>query len=205
MMLVKTSLIKKVKDHVIKVLSNQLSEDMTYHSINHTLDVVKSANEIASRQNFSEEDMEVLNIAAWFHDVGYTKGNENHEHEGAALASAFLIKNDYPTEKIDQVIGCILATKMPQTPKNNLEKTLCDADLMHLAGNDYFKKAALLHKEIEKTKACKIPEEEWLEMNEDFLNNHCFFTDYAKGRYESAVKENLRKVKERLKTWQTKK
>jgi len=205
MMLVETSLIKKVRDHVIKVLSNQLSEDMTYHSINHTLDVVKSANEIASTQNFNEEEIEILNIAAWFHDLGYTKGNENHEDHGAQLAKKYLSENQFPKEKVDRVVGCILATKMPQTPKNNLEKTLCDADLMHLAGNDYFNKAALLHKEIEKTKSCKIPEEQWLAMNEDFLNNHCFFTDYAKGRYESAVKENLRKVKERLKTWQTKK
>ena len=76
MMLVETSVVGKVKDHVIKVLSDQLSEDMTYHSINHTLDVVKSANEIASKQNFSEEEVEILNIAAWFHDIGYTKGNE---------------------------------------------------------------------------------------------------------------------------------
>lgn len=202
MMLVESSVVRKVKDHVIKVLSDQLSEDITYHSINHTQDVVRSANEIASKQSFSEAEVEILNIAAWFHDVGYTKGNENHEEKGAELARQFLKEIGFPLDGIEKVIGCILATKMPQTPSNNLEKTLCDADLMHLAGNDYFNKAALLHKEIEKTKSCKIPEEQWLAMNEDFLDKHCFFTDYAKGRYESAVKENLRKVKERLQTWQ---
>jgi len=202
MMLLESSVTGKVKDYVIKVLTDQLSDDLTYHSINHTVDVVRSANEIASRQNFTEEELEVLNIAAWFHDIGYTKGSENHEEKGAELAKAFLEENEYPEDRIDQVIGCILATKMPQNPKNIIEKTLCDADLMHLAGNDYFNKAELLHKEIEKTKLCKIPEEEWLEMNEDFLNKHCFFTEYAKSNYESAVKENLRKVKERLKSWQ---
>ena len=201
-MLVKSPIVDKVEDHVIKVLTDQLSENLTYHSINHTIDVVKSVNEIASLQDFTEEELEILNISAWFHDIGYTISSENHEEEGAKIARAFLEENAYPGSNIEQVTGCILATRMPQNPKNNLEKTLCDADLMHLAKNDYFKKSDLLHKEIEKTRLCQIPEEEWLEMNKDFLNNHCFFTDYAKINYTSAVKENLKKVKERLKSWQ---
>ena len=90
---------------------------------------------------------------------------------------------------------------MPQNPQNALEQILCDADLMHLASEDYFSKADLLHKEIEYTKSCKISEKEWLEMNENFLNQHCFFTDYAKEKYESAVKENLKKVSQRLQSW----
>ena len=51
---------------------------------------------------------------------------------------------------------------MPQSPNNTLEQVLCDADLLHLAQDDYFKKADLLHKEIESTKLCKISEKEWL-------------------------------------------
>jgi len=204
-MVIESTILKDVIAHVKSLLSRQLSEDMTYHSINHTLDVVKCANEIAEKQNFSEEQIEILNIAAWFHDVGYTEGSEDHEEKGAKLAEDFLRNHEYPEDKIENVIALILATRMPQEPKNNLEKTLCDADLMHLAGKDYFRKADLLHKEIEKTKLCKISEDEWLKMNQDFLTSHCFFTEYAQRKYESAVKENLRKVRERLKSWQKKK
>jgi len=167
--------------------------------------VVESANEIALKQNLSEEETEILNIAAWFHDIGYTKGNENHEEEGVEIAREYLLESEFPGNKTDQVVGCILATRMPQDPKNNLEKTLCDADLIHLASDDYFNKASLLHEEIEKTRSCKIPEGQWLKMSEDFLSNHSFFTDYAKERYGYAVEENLRKIKEHLKAWQTKK
>ncbi len=80
------------------------------------------------------------------------------------------------------MLGCILNTGVPQSPKNNLEPTLCDADLIHLAGDDYFNKVALLLEEIQKTKSCKISEQEWLKMNENFLNNYCFFSDYSKFR-----------------------
>ena len=117
------------------------------------------------------------------------------------MACDFLAQYDYPKEKVRKVVGCILATRMPQSPQNQLEQILCDADMMHLANHDYFAKADLLHKEIEKTKVCKIPESEWLEMNQEFLDKHCFFTDYAKNNYQSAVKENLKKVRDRLKSW----
>ena len=39
-------------------------------------------------------------------------------------------------------------------------------------------------------------------MNQEFLKSHCFFTEYAQKKYDSAVKENLRKVRQKLKEWQ---
>ena len=200
-MMISSSIIGEVKDHAIKVLSKQLPDNMTYHSVNHTIDVVACAKEIAEKQNLSQEDQEIVQIAAWFHDLGYTRGSDQHEKDGAQMAREFLEEKEYPSDRISKIEGCIMATQMPQNPQNNLEKILCDADLMHLAGEDYFKKADLLHKEIETTKLCKISENEWLQMNQDFLDNHCFFTDYAKKNYESAVKENLKKVRDRLKSW----
>jgi len=200
-MLVKNEILGQVKENAMKVLSTELPDGVTYHSINHTYDVVKSAKEIATQQGLNEDDMEAVLVAAWFHDIGYTKGIENHEKEGANIACDFLYSHDYPKEKVEKVVGCILATKMPQNPTNNLEQIICDADMMHLADHNYFAKADLLHKEIEHTKVCKISESQWLEMNQEFLDNHCFFTDYAKKNYQSAVKENLKKVRDRLKSW----
>lgn len=195
------SIIGEVKDYAMEVLSKELPEHLTYHSRNHTMDVVASVKEIAEKQGLNDEDLEVLNIAAWFHDLGYSQGCELHEKVGAEMASEFLSQKGYPGEKIKMVVDCIMATQMPQNPKNLREQIICDADMMHLADRDYFSKAALLHKEIEKTKVCKISEKEWLKMNQEFLDKHCFFTDYAKNNYASAVKNNLKKVKDRLKKW----
>lgn len=94
---------------------------------------------------------------------------------------------------------------MPQSPNNKLEEILCDADLMHLAQTNYFQKADLLHKEIENTKMCRISSQQWLEMNKEFLQKHNFFTRYARENYETAVKENLNEVHQRLDTWEKKK
>ncbi len=200
-MIAEAKIIKEAREYAVIVLTKLLPEDMTYHSINHTKDVVRSAQEIAEKNAISEEDYEILTIAAWFHDLGYVKGCERHEESGSLMARSFLEEKDYPEEKIQKVEGCIMATKMPQDPRNALEQILCDADLMHLADGNYFEKADLLHKEIENTRLCKISENEWLEMNQEFLDQHCFFTEYAKKNYESAVKENLKKVRERLSSW----
>ena len=91
--MISSSIINEVKDYAIKVLSKQLPDSMTYHSINHTLDVVSSTEEIAAKQKLPEEDVEVVQIAAWFHDLGYTKGCEQHEKKGAEMAREFLQKN----------------------------------------------------------------------------------------------------------------
>lgn len=195
------NIVSQAESYAREILWRDLPENLTYHSINHTIEVVNSALEIGRKQALENEDIEVLELSSWFHDLGYSKGVENHERIGADMARNFLEKQGYPEEKIASVEGCIMATQMPQNPQNYLEQIMCDADLMHLAGEDYFKKADLLHKEIEQTKSCKISEVEWLEMNQEFLNKHCFFTEYAKNNYESAVKENLKKVRQRLRSW----
>ena len=197
-------MINEVKKHVTSILKNDLSSDMTYHSLNHTEEVVKSSLEIANMQGLDSEEMEIVQIAAWFHDLGYTEGCVSHEACGAKMARSFLEEKGYDPSSIDKVEGCIMATQMPQNPQNKLEQILCDADLMHLAKGDYFKKAELLHEEIQKVNDKKISDKDWLEMNKEFLSNHCFFTDYARKNYASAVQKNLEKVKERLKSWQKK-
>ena len=96
------------------ILWRDLPENMTYHSINHTIDVVESTLEIGRKQNINEDDIEVLLLAAWFHDLGYSKGCDNHEKVGAEMAKTFLSDNGYSNERIQKVIGCIMATQMPQ-------------------------------------------------------------------------------------------
>ena len=76
-MVIENEILKDVKHHVITFLSENLSEDLTYHSIHHTKEVVHRVNELASKQDFDEEEVEMLNIAAWFHDTGFTVSTED--------------------------------------------------------------------------------------------------------------------------------
>ena len=197
-------LIKKAERLAKEILSTQLSPDIKYHNLQHTRDVVQAAREIAEKTRISEEDMEILELAAWFHDLGYREQATNHEDASATIALEFLSKEKYDDMKAARVVGCIMATKMPQSPKNELEAILCDADLLHLAGENYFSKADLLHEEMQQVKGQSIPEKNWLEGNKDFIKNHEFFTEYARQQFAEKQQQNLKKVKKKLKKMEKK-
>jgi len=197
----KTSeIVEKAAAYARNILKKELPEEMEYHSLDHTEFVVKAAEEIGTNIGLNEEEIEMLLIAAWFHDLGYRENVKDHENVSAQMVLTFLSDQQFDVEKSAQVAGCIIATKIPQTPRNNLEMALCDADLLHLADTHYFKKADLLHQEMENLKGQEIEEKEWMKMNKEFISGHTFFTDYAKEKYMPAKAKNLKKVKKKLKT-----
>jgi len=172
---------------------------LTYHSLGHTNDVVSAVTEIGENSDLSEKEVEILQIAAWFHDLGYMEQVKGHEEVSVDIARKFLEEHDYPKEDIDRVAGCIMATQMPQDPKNFLEMVMCDADLLHLAGDHFFERSGQLQEEMKHTKGEEVNDAEWLKMNIQFIDDHEFFTDYAKKNYSKKKKKNLKKVKKRLK------
>jgi len=167
--------------------------------LQHTLDVVSAAEEIANHSNLGKEQFEVVLAAAYLHDIGYVKNNEQHEEHSVTLAREFLSQLGANQNYIEEVIGCIEATKMPQNPKNLLEKVLCDADLYHLSSGHYFEKAELLRTEFSSIEKDIITESEWLDMSTVFIDNHQYFTDYGKHTLGPKKEKNLKKIKKRLK------
>lgn len=95
-------------------------------------------------------DVEVVEAAAWLHDVRKGAGN-NHPEKGAAFARRFLPQTDFPPEKIEAVAQAITDHMglYLKKPLNNLEsQVLWDADklaklgitaAMHWLGGDVAK------------------------------------------------------------------
>ena len=135
----KSQIIDQVKQFAESILVD-LPAELKYHSVDHTRDVVKATKEIAENSQVSNEDALIVEMAAWFHDLGYSKSLDNHEQASAEIALEFMSTISFPDEDAARVIGCIMATKMPQNPRNILEEILCDADLVHLAKENYCEK-----------------------------------------------------------------
>lgn len=192
-------ILEKVALYAKDVLENDIPSDFVYHDLYHTSRVVKAAETIGKESGLSDEDLEIVTIAAWFHDLGYKSGCIKHEKTSAEMAREFLVKEGYPEEKIQKVEGCILATQMPQAPKNLLEEVLCDADLHHLACNDYSMMAEKMHTEVEKIKGHEIKMEDWNTMNFNFFKDHEYFTEYGKQHLEPIKKKNLKSIKKKNK------
>lgn len=194
-----TEIVKKAGDFVYELLKKKLPQNIIYHNYNHTVDVVKASKEIGKKADISDEEMEIVLLGAWFHDAGYTEKYEGHEEISIEIADKFLKENGYPEEKTKAVIGCIAATKYPQSPKNLLEEIVCDADLSHIAKDDYADKSELLRTEWEKATNRKYTDLDWMKHEIDFFSNHRFFTKYAKKEYEDIRVEHLLKIQKKYK------
>lgn len=189
------NILAEAKRYACEILAGQIEEKFIYHDKYHTERVVKAAIMIGKELGFQLEELELLELAAWFHDTGYKNGCDNHELSSAKIARSFLAELQYPEEKIRQIEGCIMATRMPQAPQNLMEQVLCDADLHHLACNDYQMMSEKMHREIEKVKGEEIDMAKWNEMNYTFFKDHEYFTDYAKEHFQPIKEENLASIK----------
>ena len=190
-----SDLLQKSRSYVETFLKEKLTKGIYYHDLEHTQEVVKAAREIGIASDLSEEELETVLIAAWFHDTGYYKGMKDHEIMSKDVAVEFLKKEGVDEGKIEDVSGCILATRIPQSPNNLMEEVLCDADLYHVSTKEFFKKSELLRKEFSLIFPDEIQLDEWFKNSINFLKKHIFFTEYARDKLLPAKKENLKKLK----------
>ena len=187
-----STLLEKIESFVVSTLNEKLDKKIVYHGLSHTLRVVEKATELADEAKLDETVKERLLMAAWFHDVGFTKIIEGHEVESARIASDFLNKEGVEANIIEEVNQIILATKMDVVPTTISEKLLRDADCSHLGSKNYTEFSQLLQKEIELLSGEKIKETDWLNKNIDFLTNgHRFHTDIAVRKWEKQKAKNL--------------
>lgn len=184
-------IINQASIYVEELLSNQLPAGHIFHNLDHTRLVVQAVGEISGSLSIPEVEREVVLLAAWFHDCGHIKICDGHEEESKLIAGQFLNEANYPVPKIEKVLQCIEATKLPQRPKDMLGKILCDADLYHLAANDYFMSLDQLRAEWSQIKNENYTDADWFQLNLHFLQTHQYFTDYGRevleGRKQVAI------------------
>ncbi|PZX54647.1 putative metal-dependent HD superfamily phosphohydrolase [Algoriphagus ratkowskyi] len=165
----------------IQVLSNleaNLPKTLTYHGLDHTMDVLNVCNQYIRREKLPKEERDLLRTGAIVHDMGFLKGSANHEEVGAGMAEVILQKIGVNHDKIETVKGLVLATKIPQTPQNHLQRILCDADLDYLGREDYPEISKKLFEEL-KTMNVISTAQQWKELQINFLKAHRYHTPFA--------------------------
>lgn len=143
--------------------------------------------------------MEIVTIAAWFHDSGYTDTYAEHEEKGKELAEAFLRDSKYDLQKITKVLSCIDATKIPQNPKNLTEQVICDADQIHFGKEDFFEYSDLLKSEWDTIAIKQVDAARWHKLSVELLSSHKYFTAYVRKKFEPQQAVNLLKAQKNYK------
>src|SRR5881394_1535151 len=77
--------LEKIQSNVLAKLKG-LSPNLTYHCLNHTLDVVEQSGRIAAVEGITNErDLFLLKVAALYHDSGFLETYSHHEKKSCEI------------------------------------------------------------------------------------------------------------------------
>lgn len=192
------TIIEQAGDFVKKLLKDKLSDSFSYHNFNHTSAVVEAAKTIATAQSVTAHELELLLLAAWFHDTGYTNGCDNHEACSTAIAEKFLKGKNYNPDDIATISALIHATLKAYVPANHLEKIIRDADYYHLANKNYPEASEALKQELKATLSLDFTDLQWAKENLNFLQNHRFYSEYALFHWQPKKEKNIQRILKKI-------
>lgn len=189
-----------VKANILGKLTNELPQELYYHGLHHTLDVLYVAEELCALMHISAYETILLKTAVLFHDAGFMFASQEHEARGCQIALETLPEFGYTEQEIERICGMIMATKIPQTPSNALEEIICDADLDYLGRPDFQTIGATLFEEL-KAAGILESEEEWNRLQVRFLESHAFFTPVNQQRRRPEKLQHLANLKALVATY----
>ncbi len=169
---------RTLRKQVLSNLEANLPKTLTYHAIEHTLDVLNVCNQYIKREKLPEEERYLLRAGAIVHDMGFLKGPANHEEVGAGMAETILKELGVDQKVIEKVKGLVMATKIPQNPQNHLQRIICDADLDYLGRQDYPEISQRLFEELKNMNVIST-DQQWKDLQINFLKAHHFHTPFA--------------------------
>lgn len=185
----------ELKKNVLGRMAESLPAHLSYHSVAHTELVIERCIYIAEKEGLSEDQIRLLRTAALYHDFGFTSVYKDHEEKGCEVVRKELPAHGYSKEDIDKICGMIMATKIPQTPTNIMEKVIADADLEYLGTDKFEEIGDTLFHELKHFNP-ELSRDEWNDIQIKFMSKHSYHTDYCKQYREWRKEENLESLKQ---------
>ncbi len=193
--------VEKAQKFVTELLTTQLGPEFLFHNLRHTQRVVAGVQEVLEAQKATEEEQELLQLAAWLHDVGYTVKIKGHETESCKIAKPFLRELGKNPDFMEKVCSLIMATHRNHRPTNQLEEIIRDADARHLSVKGFRAISETLRVEMAQTEIANYTVSEWRNENiRMFRTQHRYYSSYAIEHWQPGKDKNLRRlVKDRKK------
>lgn len=180
-----------LKKYVLDLLDRGLPEDLSYHNVSHTRDrVLPAVERLCDMEGIVGDDKVIIMSAAVLHDIGYLKRYEDNEVLAVEMSREILTDFGYESVQIDKICELIMATKMPQYPKDLFAEILCDADLSNLGDENFVDKSDKLRLEFGKH-GMVYSDSEWNKIQIEFLKKHSYFTKSARELFDKQKSKNL--------------
>ncbi len=198
----KSAVVIAAETFVVSLLKDYLKDDHQFHNLGHTLRVRQAAMGIGIKEGLSVEALEILELAALFHDTGFSVTYQEHEAASQEIAAKFLQAQQYPENGIREVSLAIQATQLSAAPRNLIEQILRDADMYHLGSDSYPDYLKALRHEWGVFLHQHYADAEWLRLNLEFLKKQVYFTPIAWLEYGLGREDNLRAIKKKMRKLQ---
>ncbi len=196
-----THIYSKTEEYVVDLFSNHYKKELALHNLDHTSGVVKRVNEIAGHYHLTEDETLILYVAAWFHDTGYLfEAQDKHEFKSVDLMREFIKQFGLSNEIVDKMEGCIMATRAPRDPRNQLEEIMSDADTYQFGSKKDFKITnKLAFEEAQHHIGLPITREKFDTGTLKMLGEHQFYTSYCRENLDGEKKDIMKKISKKIK------
>lgn len=166
-------------DWAFNTLCTKWNTRYAYHNLSHTLLVVQAVDIIGRYENCTIKELQLLQVAGWWHDMGFLVHPDKHEQTGCIMVKEKFPGWGFTNEEIELICKMIMATQLPQTPHSLLEKIICDADLFYLGTNLANEFSDKLAQEWF-TLGVIQSQEQFISKQNTFIASHTYFTNYGK-------------------------
>jgi uncharacterized protein len=196
---VNSQIFEQARQYAVNRLERELSPNLLYHGIAHTREeVIPAVETLANMEGIKGKVLYLLLTAAWFHDIGYVEQATYHELISARIAVQALPSFGYRDNEVEIVRWAILATALPQSPRNLLEEILADADLDVLGREDFMLRNGDLRRELAFL-GREFTDEEWYTGQLKFVEGHKYFTAAARSLRDPQKLLNIAELRNILK------
>jgi len=164
--------------NIIEEIKQIVSPQYRYHNWEHARDTVEAVYEILRHyRKLSIWKKRSLLMAALLHDYGFSVSKENHEEEGARLASAICRECGYSSCETNLVVRLILATKEGYRPKSLEEKIIRDADMFHIGTTRQKDVSRRIRHELQEF-GLHYSDAEWRRLDRSVVSSHRFYLNW---------------------------
>ena len=90
------SITQESEKYIRALFEEEIGGHLLYHDIVHTEYVVHQAGIIGQHSDLKPEEMNIVKVAAWFHDSGFVSCSVGHEEASKDIAREFLSSKKMP-------------------------------------------------------------------------------------------------------------
>lgn len=181
------------------LLSRWAEPQRRYHTVDHLRAVLHRIDELTD-QGGEGGELELVRLAAWFHDAVYRPDRSENEERSAVLAERALTEAGLTPHEVAEVARLVRLTVTHDPDPGDLNgETLCDADLAILATTPDTYRG---YTEAIREEYAFVPEEAFREGRAAVLRHllslpRLFHTPYGAAAWEETARENMeRELKE---------